>query len=58
MAEQEYFWSDEWQAKIQRSQKAIQEGKFQVFDSVDDLLKQLGQNKGELQQPSLPPTNK
>ncbi len=31
MTEQEYFWSDEWQAKIQRSQKAIQEGTVQVF---------------------------
>lgn len=41
---QEYFWSAEWQDKMNRSHQALQQGKYQVFHNVDDLLKQLGED--------------
>jgi len=44
---QEYFWSDEWQGKMQRSAKALQEGRFKMFTSTDDLLKELGEEDAD-----------
>lgn len=44
---QEYFWSDEWQEKMQRSAKALQEGRFKAFTSTDDLLKELGEENAD-----------
>jgi len=37
------------QAKIHRSQKAIQEGTVQVFHSIDAVLKELGEDTEEAQ---------
>lgn len=36
---QEYFWTDEWQNKMKQSVKDLQEGKFQTFESVEDVAK-------------------
>jgi bifunctional DNA-binding transcriptional regulator/antitoxin component of YhaV-PrlF toxin-antitoxin module len=38
---QEYFWSDQWQEKLNASQKALQEGKYTTHNSVEDLFKEL-----------------
>jgi hypothetical protein len=38
---QEYFWSKEWQGKVQSSLDDLKEGKFKTFDSIDDLLEDL-----------------
>jgi len=40
---QEYFWTKEWQDKMDRSLTALQEGRYQVFHSSEDLLRSLGE---------------
>lgn len=40
---QEYFWTKEWQDKMDRSLKALQEGRYKVFHSSEDLLRSLGE---------------
>jgi hypothetical protein len=44
---QEYFWSEEWQAKMKRSKEAMDKGQYETFDKVDDLLKDLGIDEDE-----------
>ncbi|WP_205668622.1 hypothetical protein [Ammoniphilus sp. CFH 90114] len=39
---QEYFWTREWQEKMKRSKEAMDKGEYKSFDSVDDLLADLG----------------
>jgi anaerobic selenocysteine-containing dehydrogenase len=41
LKEQEYFWSDEWQGRIQRSLKDLKERRFQTHETVEDLVKEL-----------------
>lgn len=36
---QEYFWTEEWQSKMKESVKDLQEGRFQTFDSLEDVAK-------------------
>jgi len=38
---QEYFWSEQWQEKMQASQKALQDGDYTTHSHADDLLKEL-----------------
>lgn len=42
---QEYFWTEEWQKKVKRSQQNFEQGKYKTFDNVDDLIKELGVNE-------------
>lgn len=44
---QEYFWSKEWQEKMKASEKDLEEGEYETFDNVDDLLKDLGVDEVE-----------
>lgn len=38
---QEYFWSEEWQQKILRSLRDLEEGRFKTFEGTDDLIREL-----------------
>lgn len=38
---QEYFWTEQWQEKLNASRKALQEGEYSTHSNVDDLLKEL-----------------
>ena len=37
-AEQIYFWTPEWQAKEQATDRAIAEGRVRTFDTMDQML--------------------
>lgn len=37
-AEQNYFWTPEWQAKEQAADEAIAKGRVRTFDTMDDML--------------------
>jgi hypothetical protein len=37
-AEQSYFWTPEWQEKERAAGLAIAEGRFESFDTVDDMI--------------------
>lgn len=39
---QEYFWTEEWQEKMKKSAKALEEGRFKTVQNTDELLKELG----------------
>lgn len=39
--EDEWFWSDAWQTGEKAVNKAFQEGKYEVFENVDDLIADL-----------------
>ncbi|MEW6772104.1 MAG: AbrB/MazE/SpoVT family DNA-binding domain-containing protein [Bacillota bacterium] len=41
LKEQEYFWSEEWQGRIQKSLKDFEEGRFQTHETVEGLVKEL-----------------
>ncbi|MDA8229297.1 MAG: AbrB/MazE/SpoVT family DNA-binding domain-containing protein [Desulfitobacterium hafniense] len=38
---QKYFWSEEWQAKIRRSQEELENGEYQKFENMEDAIKDL-----------------
>jgi hypothetical protein len=38
MAGQAYFWTPEWQAKERAADRAIAEGRFHTFDTIEDML--------------------
>ncbi|MGG0277816.1 hypothetical protein [Bacillus rhizoplanae] len=38
---QEYFWTQEWQGKMEESQKDIEEGRYKRFGNVGDLVRDL-----------------
>lgn len=40
---QVYFWTNEWQAAEKEASEDIKAGRIKAFDSVDDLIKELGQ---------------
>lgn len=42
---QAYFWSKRWQAGEHQTEKEIQSGKVEQFDSVDDLINDLETEK-------------
>lgn len=42
-AEQSYFWSPEWQDRERAAGLAIAEGRFETFDTVDDMIEFLDQ---------------
>ncbi|MGQ9558805.1 MAG: AbrB/MazE/SpoVT family DNA-binding domain-containing protein [Desulfurispora sp.] len=44
---QEYFWSNEWQEKMMRSARALQNGRFKTFTSTGELLKELGEEDAD-----------
>jgi len=39
--EQEYFWTEEWQEKVRRSLKDLEDGRFKVYDGMKDLLEEM-----------------
>lgn len=39
---QSYFWTKEWQEAEREADEDIKAGRVKVFDSVDDLVKDLG----------------
>jgi antitoxin MazE len=39
---QSYFWTKEWQEAEKEAEKDIKEGRVDVFQSVDELIKDLG----------------
>lgn len=40
-ADQSWFWTDEWQERYRESKEELEEGRFQSFDDVEDLLAEL-----------------
>ena len=42
-AEQRYFWEPEWQAQEQAVDKALAQGEYKTFDSIEDMLDFLDQ---------------
>lgn len=44
---QEYFWTQEWQGKMEESQKDIEEGRYKRFDNVGDLVRDLDSDDNE-----------
>ena len=43
--EQAWFWSEAWQAGERASEADLGEGRYQDFDTMEDLLRDLGQNR-------------
>ena len=43
--EQAWFWSEAWQAGERASEADLAEGRYQDFDTMEDLLRDLGQNR-------------
>lgn len=41
---QEYFWTEEWQEKLKRSQNDLENGRFKQFGSAKELLSDLGED--------------
>lgn len=39
--DQEWFWTEEWQAKEREVDEALARGEYQDFDNVEDLIKEL-----------------
>lgn len=39
---QEYFWTEEWQQKLQSSKEDMDEGRFKEFNDIAELMKELG----------------
>jgi hypothetical protein len=35
---QDYFWTEEWQKEYREAQKDIEEGNYEVFKNINDLL--------------------
>ncbi|MDA2261052.1 site-specific integrase [Bacillus cereus group sp. Bc200] len=44
---QEYFWTQEWQGKMEESQKDIEEGRYKRFDNVGDLVRDLDSDEDD-----------
>lgn len=44
---QEYFWSKEWQEKMNRGAEALQNERFKTFTNTGDLLKELGEEDAD-----------
>ena len=42
-AEQNYFWTPEWQEKERAADLAIAEGRFESFNTIDDMIEFLDQ---------------
>ena len=42
--DQAWFWSEAWQAGERASEADLAEGRYQDFDTMEDLLHDLGQN--------------
>ena len=42
--DQAWFWSEAWQAGERASEADLAEGRYQDFDTMEDLLRDLGQN--------------
>ncbi|MBE3555002.1 MAG: AbrB/MazE/SpoVT family DNA-binding domain-containing protein [Thermicanus sp.] len=40
---QEYFWTEEWQEKMKRCTEDLKVGRYEKFDNMDALLKELGE---------------
>lgn len=38
---QKYIWTEEWQAKIRKSQDDLENGDYQTFENMDDVIKDL-----------------
>lgn len=38
---QEYFWNEEWQQKILRSLRDLENGRFESFEDTEDLIREL-----------------
>lgn len=41
-ADQQWFWSEEWQAGERKVDEHIQRGEFETFDTMEDFLDSLG----------------
>ncbi|MGQ9497488.1 MAG: AbrB/MazE/SpoVT family DNA-binding domain-containing protein [Desulfotomaculales bacterium] len=39
--EQEYFWSEEWQGRVHRGLKDLEEGRFKTHETVEGLIEEL-----------------
>ena len=39
---QEYIWSDKWQGKLKRATDDLENQNYEKFDSMEDLIKELG----------------
>lgn len=39
--EQEYFWSEEWQSRVKRSLKDLEEGRVGAHETVERLIEEL-----------------
>ncbi len=37
-SDQSYFWTEEWQKGYRKAQKEIEEGKYEVFEDINNLL--------------------
>ena len=42
--DQAWFWSEAWQAGERTSEADLGEGRYQDFDTMEDMLRDLGQN--------------
>ena len=42
--DQAWFWSEAWQAGERTSEADLVEGRYQDFDTMEDMLRDLGQN--------------
>lgn len=42
--DQAWFWSEAWQAGERASEADLAEGRYQDFDKMEDLVRDLGQN--------------
>lgn len=40
-ADQSWFWSEQWQARYQEAKADLEQGRFQEFDNIEDLLAEL-----------------
>ncbi|GAB6173065.1 transcriptional regulator [Paradesulfitobacterium aromaticivorans] len=38
---QKYFWTEEWQQKMRRSQEALDKGEYKTFENMEDAIKDL-----------------
>lgn len=39
--DQEYFWSKEWQERIQKGLQDLKSGRYKAYDSIDELVGEL-----------------
>ena len=42
LPDQQWFWTEEWQAGEQKVDRFIREGDFQTYETMEDFLKSSG----------------